>query len=119
MHENCSNCGTAPATTDGLCPECRRFLEEDAEMIRGSRRGPARQMADVFTVPGRLLIIATIILAACGTYGVIALFIETLPPGSYPLLLFGAPVLLASGLFFFVAAVILTRLGVKIFQDTK
>ena len=75
----------------------------------GRRPGPA----DWLTVPGRLLLIATI---AGGTALFCFYFLgtfEELPPGRYPILFWLVPVALAAGAFFFGAALLLERLGVR------
>ena len=124
MRENCPNCGTRLLTHDAFCSECRCPLDEpvylhEPETPSVGKRGPASQISDLFTVTGRLVVIATILLAAGGTFAVIAYFADTLPSGRYPLLVFGAPVWFASGLLFFVMAGLLTRLGIKVFRDPK
>ena len=124
MSENCPNCGTRLATRDAFCSECRCPLDEPAyqhepETTSVVKRGPAKQLSDIFTVTGRLLVIATILLAAGGTYGVIAYFVDGLPPGRYPFFVFGAPIWFGSGLLFFVVAGLLTRLGIKVFRDPE
>ena len=114
MIENCPNCGTRRTTIDAFCSECRCPLDEPAfqreQPVETHPRGPARQLSEIFTLTGRILVIATILLAVGGTYGVIAFFYDTLPPGRYPLWFFGMPVWVGSGLLFVVVAGLLTRM---------
>jgi hypothetical protein len=77
----------------------------------------ARHASEYFTLPGRALVLLSILLAAGGTVGYIAWAWEGLPPGSYPLWFFALPALLAAGLFFALGTGILRWFGVKVFQD--
>jgi hypothetical protein len=68
------------------------------------------------TVPGRLLLICAIV----GTIGGGVWWFEwtcTGPtPGSYPVIFWTSPVLLAGGAFFGLGALALERIGVKVFK---
>jgi hypothetical protein len=71
---------------------------------------------DWFTVPGRLLFILTNV-ACAGAFVVYFLAIaDDLAPGSYPVLLFVLPVLLAGFFFFLIAAWVLERLGIPMYR---
>ena len=69
-----------------------------------------------FTVPGRLLFVFTVVACAAGFIVYFLRIADDLGPGSYPVLVFAMPVLVA-GLFFFLAAAwVLERLGVRIYR---
>jgi len=71
------------------------------------------------TVPGRLLLIGTII--ACGglLYGYFAHTLPLLPRGSYPVYMWVVPVLLVGLFFFLVTAFLLERIGVRIYRRNR
>jgi hypothetical protein len=79
----------------------------------GDRPGPA----DWLTVPGRLLLIFTLVAGAGAFYFYFMGSYDVLPPGSYPVLLWLLPVALAGVAFFWVAALVLERLGVPIYRN--
>ena len=78
----------------------------------GGFSGPA----DWLTVPGRLLLIFTLIGFGGGFTWYTLWALETLPSGSYPFLFFVFPVLLAAAVFFFATAFLLERLGIRIYR---
>ncbi len=77
------------------------------------RAGPIEWL----TVPGRLLLIGTIIAWAAGLYWYVAITLPNLPSGRYPVIFWVVPVLLAAFFFFLAAAFVLERLGVKIYRN--
>jgi hypothetical protein len=87
--------------------------DEDPEPV--GRPGPAEWL----TVPGRLLLIATLAGGAGALYFYFMAGYEGLPPGRYPVLLWVVPVALAAGAFFFVAAFVLERLGVCVYRNRE
>src|SRR5262249_16275525 len=80
----------------------------------GPKRGGemAGHVADYFTVPGRVLVLLTLLLAVGGTWGYVAWAWDDLPTGGYPLWLFALPVLVGSGLLFALGAAALRWFGV-------
>ena len=86
-------------------------MDDDGRHAGGSP-GPAEWL----TVPGRLLLIATLA-GAAGTF--YFYFMQTygdLPAGRYPVLLWVVPVAAAAVAFFFIASLLLQRLGVRIYR---
>jgi hypothetical protein len=82
-------------------------------------RGQAPGPVEWLTVPGRLLLIATV----AGAAGVFAWYflavVDDLPPGSVPVLFFLAPVAIGAVVFFFVTAFVLRRGGVPIYRQDR
>jgi hypothetical protein len=72
--------------------------------------------ADWFTVPGRLLLVFTLIGCMGLFYWYFMSTAESLPGGSYPILMWVVPVALGGGAFFLAAAFVLERLGVRIYR---
>lgn len=70
-----------------------------------------------FTVPGRILLIATVLFGVATFVIYVSWVVPDLPAGSYPLFMFLIPVALGHLILFLVAAWILERLGVKIYRD--
>jgi hypothetical protein len=78
----------------------------------------AKHVSEYFTVPGRVLILSTILLATGGTVGYMAWAVDDgLREGTYPIWLFALPVLLAAGLFFALGVGVLRYFGVAVFKD--
>jgi hypothetical protein len=77
----------------------------------------AKHASEYFTLPGRVLVLLTTVLATGGTAGYIAWAWDGLPPGSYPIWLFALPVLLAAGLFFALGLGVLRYFGVAVLKD--
>ena len=87
-------------------------MSTEPDHHEGGSPGPA----DWLTIPGRLLLILTLI-GFAGGYGLYMLWgLENLPRGSYPILFFIVPVLLVAALFFVVTAFVLERLGIHIYR---
>ena len=78
--------------------------------------GAAPGPADWLTLPGRLLLVLTVIGFAGGYVWYTVRGLESLPSGRYPIVFFAFPVLLAAAVFFFVVAFLLERLGVRIYR---
>jgi hypothetical protein len=70
------------------------------------------------TVPGRLLLIGPTVGTMVLGVGWFEYTIEGMPPGQYPVLLWAAPVLLTGGAFFGLAALVLERLGIRIYRKS-
>jgi hypothetical protein len=68
------------------------------------------------TIPGRLLLAGTIMMFAGGVYFYFFHFIDILPAGNYPFLMFVLPVALSCFFFFLGAAWIPGRCGVGIYR---
>ena len=86
---------------------------DEKDFEDGHRPGPA----DWLTVPGRLLLILTVVGGACLFYFYFIGTYEDLPAGRYPVLLWLVPVGVAAVAFFFVTALVLERLGVRIYRN--
>jgi hypothetical protein len=69
------------------------------------------------TIPGRLLLLVTVLLFAGGTYLTLHLVFEHFPTGSYPLFVILMPICIWCALFFLITARILERCGVRIYAD--
>ncbi len=67
-------------------------------------------------MPGRLLLIGTIVACGAVLYWYVAVTLPDLPGGRYPLIMWVVPVLLAAFFFFLLAAFVLERLGVRIYR---
>ncbi len=76
-------------------------------------------LAKWLTVPGRLLLILTFILGGAGFYFFAMNTLPSLPSGSYPVMFWVAPVVLACVIFFFAVAWVLERAGVRVYQKKR
>ena len=79
----------------------------------------APPIAKWLTVPGRLLLIATVLGCAALFYFYFMSSYEDLPAGRYPLMLWLAPILFGGALFFFGAAWLLEKLGISIYTKSQ
>jgi len=68
------------------------------------------------TIPGRLLLILTIIGFAAAFYFLFLASVPLLPPGRYPLWFWVLPTGLGSAAVFGIAAMVLESIGVKVFR---
>lgn len=68
------------------------------------------------TLPGRLLLILTVVGVAFGLAGFFLWVVDDLPTGSYPVLMFVLPVLLGGAAFFAIGALVLRLVGVRVFR---
>jgi len=91
------------------------FREGPGSQIRPAIAGGSGPV-EWFTIPGRLLFIVTSIGCGAGLYGVFFWAVDNLPRGSYPVVLWIAPIALAGVLFFLISAFILERMGVLIYR---
>jgi hypothetical protein len=78
-----------------------------------------RHVSEYFTLPGRILALATLVLAIGGPFAYFAWVMDELPAGRYPLWLFAFPVLFGAALFFAAGTVLLTKLGIKVFRNPE
>lgn len=86
-----------------------------------AERGEGQEETGVrkwLTVPGRLLLIGSIVGTMALGVGWFEFTMEGMPPGRYPVLLWVVPVLLAGGAFFGLAALVLERLGIRIYRKS-
>ena len=79
------------------------------------RAGPIEWL----TVPGRLLLIGTVVGCAAVLYWYVAITLPNLPSARYPLVIWVVPVLLCAFFFFLIAAFVLERLGVQIYRRDR
>ena len=78
----------------------------------------SKHASEYFTLPGRILVLVTLVLAVGGTCLVIVWLADSLSPGRYPIWFFAMPVLLGAGIFFALCVAILKLLGIAVFKDT-
>ena len=92
---------------------------EDGSDRTGSDAPRAAGPIEWFTVPGRLLLVGTIV----GVGGLFAWYVLTLvdelPPGRYPVIFFLGPVAVGGVVFFVAAAFALERMGVRIYRRDR
>ena len=79
--------------------------------MNGHRPSPV----DKLTIPGRLLLIADIIVFALGFYLTYFFVAENFPSGSYPIAFLCLPIFIVCFFFFLIGAWILERLGIKVY----
>ena len=72
-----------------------------------------------FTGAGKLLFLASVILACCGVAWVLFDIFPNLPPGSYPLFYLFGPTLIFAALFFLGVAAFLRKRGIAVFVSEK
>jgi hypothetical protein len=108
---------------DAFCPECRGPLDEPpARFVSATKTSsevePAqrRHLSEYFTMPGRILVLSTIVLAAGGPGLVIVFLHDSLPAGSYPLWFFYLPVWIMLAIVFCLATVILRQMGIQVIR---
>jgi hypothetical protein len=77
----------------------------------------ARHISEYFTLPGRVLVLLTMILAAGGMVAYIVWMWDGLPQGNYPVSFFALPVFLAATLFFALGGAVLKCFGVAVFKN--
>jgi len=70
-----------------------------------------------FTIPGRILFLLTIFGSGALFLWYLMATLPTFPAGSYPIMFWLIPVGLAGFFFFLLAALVLEKLGVKIYRD--
>lgn len=70
---------------------------------------------DKLTIPGRLLLIGTILLFGLGFYWSFLFFGRNFPPGRYPIIFVCMPVFIVCFFFFVAGAWLLERLGVQVY----
>jgi hypothetical protein len=122
MAENCPYCeARLPPVRDGFCPECRQALDEapalaDADDPPGSAptRPPARPLRETLSLPARIVIVLSVLLAAGGTVAYVFWAIDSLPAGRYPLWFFALPVVAAVGVLCAVGLGVMRVCGVPI-----
>jgi hypothetical protein len=71
------------------------------------------------TLPGRILLVATVLGCAGGFYWYFMSTFPDFPSGRYPFILWLAPVLVAGCAFFFGAAWVLEKVGIPIYKEPK
>ena len=77
---------------------------------------PPRSPLEKFTLPGRLLILAHLLLGIGVSALYIADLIPRMPAGRFPIFLFVVPVGVVCIISFFLLARVLERLGVRIYN---
>jgi hypothetical protein len=124
MADACPHCGAPlPAVRDGFCGECRQELSVNSNASPMADRADAvnwykhrRHAAEYFTIPGRILVLATITLAMAGPWLIFMWLRETLTPGRYRFSFFAIPVWTFLGVAFCITAAILRRFGIAILK---
>jgi hypothetical protein len=127
MPKVCPHCGTSLALIDdAFCPECRGSLEEaripqptasEGNPLRGSPVN--KEVGTNLTIPGRFLILVTVVVAVVGPFLLFLCVYDSLPAGGYPLWFFGIPVWFGCVIFFIVMASILRRLGIPVLRNSE
>jgi hypothetical protein len=69
------------------------------------------------TIPGRFLLLVTVLLFAGGTWLSLNVVLEHFPSGSYPVFVILMPICIWCALFFLIAARILERCGIRIYTE--
>jgi len=126
MIDVCPHCGASiPATRDAFCPQCRRELSENhcrpleiEDLVERARFESGRHISEYFTIPGRILVLTTVVLAAGGPWLVFMWLRDSLTPGSYPLWFFALPIWIALAFIFALATIVLRRFGVPIIRQS-
>jgi hypothetical protein len=72
----------------------------------------ADHVSQYFTMPGRILVLLTIVLAIGGTW--VYLIVDLLPAGRYPIFMFSVPIYLGAGLFFLIGRFVLKCFGYSV-----
>jgi hypothetical protein len=85
---------------------------EESERREGHHPGPA----DWLTVPGRLLLIVTLVGCMGLFYWYFMSTESSLPSGSYPVLMWIVPVALGGFIFFVGMAFVFERIGIRIYR---
>src|SRR5262245_25413810 len=82
-----------------------------------SEHQPPRDPLRAFTFAGRLLVIATIIIAGGVFYWYVMFVNDNLPSGRYPVAFLLIPVAIAAAVFFGVVSLILRLFGVRVWRE--
>jgi hypothetical protein len=122
----CPHCGARlPVTHDAFCSECRQPLDEPrgqpipADLSPSVWRERKQHASEYFTMPGRILVLTTIVLAAGGPWLVFLWLHDSLRPGRYPLWFFALPIWIGLVFLFALATAVLRWLGVSVLQQPE
>jgi hypothetical protein len=127
LADKCPHCGALlPAVRDGFCGECRQELSPDSSApptvdsphADSWHRG-RRHAVEYFTIPGRILVLTTIILAVAGPWLIFMWLRETLTPGRYRLSFFAIPVWTFLGIAFCITAALFRRFGITVLKQPE
>jgi hypothetical protein len=109
---------------DAFCSECRGPLDETPAPYVPTIEAPSevapvrgRHVSEYFTIPGRMLVLSTLVLAFGGPWLVVHCLHDVLPSGSYPLWFFFLPIWIVLAILFFFATVILRHMRIQVFRD--
>lgn len=80
---------------------------------------PPNDPLKAFTLAGRLLVIASVLVAAGITYWYVFFIHDNLPSGRYPLAFVLMPALMGAGLFFGLVSLILRRCGIEVWKKPE
>jgi hypothetical protein len=127
MAQTCPHCGALPPVVrDGFCGECRQQLSATSDVSVTVDHPAAdnwykvgRHVSEHFTIPGKILLLTTIILAVAGPWLTFMWLRETLTPARYRLSFFAIPVWTFLGITFCIIAALLQRLGIKILKQPE
>ena len=81
-----------------------------------SPRRTDNHLARYFTLPGRILVVVTVVLGAGAPIAVFWFLHDSLRPGRYPLLFFALPVWIGLAFAFAIVVAILRRMGIPILR---
>ncbi|MES2694946.1 MAG: hypothetical protein V4773_15855 [Verrucomicrobiota bacterium] len=78
-------------------------------------KDPAPSPIDKLTIPGRLLLIFTIILFGAGFYFMFLFIANNRPSRSFPVIFISVPILMVCFFFFLIGGWLLERCGVQVY----
>jgi hypothetical protein len=79
----------------------------------------AEHFSERFTLPGRILVLLSMVIGVGGTFAYIYWIIDDLPAGSYPVFMFAFPVVLGAAALFGLGVLVLRSLGISILRDEQ
>jgi len=80
---------------------------------------PPRDPLRAFTFAGRLLLIATLLVASGVVYWFVMFVNDNLPSGHYPVAFLLIPVVIGAAVFFLVVSLILQLLGIRVWRESN
>jgi hypothetical protein len=83
-----------------------------------SEQLPPQDPLRAFTFVGRLLLIATLLVAGGVFYWFVMFVNDNLPSGHYPVAFLLIPVVIGAAVFFFVVSLILQLMGIRVWRET-
>jgi hypothetical protein len=123
----CPHCSAPlPITQDAFCPQCRGQLSENTyttlkidNSVTRVQYERGRHASEYFTIPGRILVLTTIVLAVGGPWLVFMWLYDTLTPGRYPLWFFALPIWVSLAFAFALTAAVFRLFGIFVFRQPE